>query len=59
MEYLDVDAQGKSIFGVVGQFNIHDEYSRRPDLLIFVNGIPLAIFEMTSAIRGDKTIHEA
>ncbi|MBQ4403525.1 MAG: hypothetical protein II857_03870 [Selenomonadaceae bacterium] len=32
---------------------------RRPDLLIFVNGIPIAICEFKSVIREDATISDA
>ena len=43
VEYIDFDAPDKNIFKVVNQFPVQGDRLRRPDLLIFVNGIPIAI----------------
>lgn len=59
VEYIDFDAPDKNIFKVVSQFPVQGDKLRRPDLLIFVNGIPIAICEFKSAIREDTTIHDA
>ena len=60
VEYIDFDAPEKNIFKVVNQFPVQDgEIIRRPDLLIFVNGIPIVICELKSAIREDVTIYDA
>ena len=59
VEYIDFDAPDKNIFKVVSQFSVQGDRLRRPDLLIFVNGIPIAICEFKSAIREDATIHDA
>ena len=59
IEYIDFDAPDKNIFKVVSQFSVQGDRLRRPDLLIFVNGIPIAICEFKSAIREDTTIHDA
>ena len=32
-------------FKIVNQYSIEDKSTRRPDLLVFINGIPIAIFE--------------
>ena len=46
VEYIDFDAPNKNIFKVVNQFTVQDgDRQRRPDLLIYVNGIPIAICE--------------
>ena len=59
VEYIDFNAPDKNIFKVVNQFSVQGDRMRRPDLLIFVNGIPIAICEFKSAIREDTTIHDA
>lgn len=60
VEYIDFDNPAKNIFKVVNQFTVRQgEQTRRPDLLIFINGIPIAICEFKSAIREDTTIHDA
>lgn len=59
VEYINFDAPDKNIFKVVSQFPVQGDRLRRPDLLIFVNGIPIAICEFKSAIREDTTIYDA
>ena len=60
VEYINFDAPNKNIFKVVNQFTVQDgDRQRRPDLLIFVNGIPVAICEFKSAIREEVTIYDA
>lgn len=59
IDYIDFDEPEKNIFKVVSQFSVEGEKLRRPDLLLFINGIPIAIFEFKSAIREDTTIHDA
>lgn len=59
VEYINFEEPEKNIFKVVTQYSVQGERLRRPDLLIFINGIPVAIFEFKSAIREDTTIHDA
>lgn len=59
IDYIDFDEPEKNIFKVVSQFSVEGEQLRRPDLLLFINGIPIAIFEFKSAIREDTTIYDA
>lgn len=59
IDYINYDEYDKNIFKVVNQFTVEDVATRRPDMLIFINGIPLAIFEFKTAIEEDKTIHDA
>ncbi|MGM1032750.1 MAG: type I restriction endonuclease subunit R [Bacillota bacterium] len=57
--YVDFDVPENNIFKVVSQYSIQGERLRRPDILLFINGIPLAIFEFKSAIKEDTTIYDA
>ena len=59
IEYIDFDDISNNDFLIVNQYTVEDVRTRRPDLLCFVNGIPLAILEFKTAIEEDKTIHDA
>lgn len=59
VDYIDYDHPDKNIFKVVNQYSVQDERLRRPDLLVFVNGIPVTICEFKSAINEDTTVHDA
>lgn len=61
---IDFDAPAKNIFRVVNQFTV--EYTnngqtenRRPDVLLFVNGIPLCIMELKNPADENATIYNA
>ncbi len=51
--------KNKNIYKVVNQIEIQGYEKRIPDAVIYVNGIPLVVFEFKSAIRETVTIHEA
>lgn len=59
IDFIDFDEPSNNIFKVVNQYSIQGERLRRPDLLVFMNGIPIAICEFKTAIEEDKTIHDA
>ena len=59
VEYIDFKNPENNIFKVVNQYSVNDKETRRPDMLVFINGIPVAIFEFKTAIEEDKTIHDA
>lgn len=59
INYIDFDNIENNIFKVVNQYTVEDVTNRRPDLLVFLNGIPVTIFEFKTAIEEDKTIHDA
>ena len=49
----------RNIFKIVSQLTIVGHKESRPDLILYINGIPLILFEFKSAIREDATIHNA
>lgn len=57
--YIDFVVLENNIFKVVNQYSVQGERLRRPDMLLFINGIPVAIFEFKSAVKEDATIHDA
>ncbi len=59
INYIDCDEPDKNIFKVVNQYSVQGERLRRPDLILFINGIPVAIFEFKSAVKENTTIHDA
>lgn len=46
-------------FKVVNQFTIIEYKNKRPDILIFINGIPLILFELKNMANTDTTEEEA
>lgn len=59
VDYIDFDRPESNIFKVVNQYSVQGEHLRRPDLLVFINGIPIAICEFKTAIEEDTTIYDA
>ena len=59
IDYINYDEPYKNIFRAVNQFSVRGERLRRPDMLVFINGIPIAIFEFKSAIEESTTIYDA
>ncbi len=58
IDYIDYDVSENNIFEVVNQYSIQYEHLRRPDMLLYINGIPVDIFEFKTAIEEDTTIHD-
>ena len=46
-------------YWVVQQFTVAGSNRRRPDLVVFINGLPLVVFELKNPYRGDPTVQEA
>jgi len=56
---FDKTNQNQNIFKVVNQFDIVGQDHRIPDAVIFVNGLPVVVFEFKSAIKENTTIADA
>ena len=48
-----------NIYRFVNQLEIVGNEKRIPDGIIYINGLPIVVFEFKSAIREDATIHDA
>ena len=59
IDFIDFDTPENNVFKVVNQYSIKGLSIRRPDLLVFINGIPICICEFKTAIKEDTTIHDA
>jgi type I restriction enzyme R subunit len=54
-EYL----KDRNIYRFVNQLEIYGDEKRIPDGILYINGIPVVVFEFKSAIREDATIYDA
>lgn len=52
-------ASGYNRFKIVNQLEIQGYELRIPDGILYINGLPLVVFEFKSAIREEATIHDA
>lgn len=59
INYIDFETPANNSFKIINQYSVQGERLRRPDLLLFINGIPVAIFEFKTAIEEDKTVCDA
>ena len=61
IELIDFDAPENNIFKAVNQFEIEgvNNQLRIPDSIVFVNGIPVVVFEFKSAVKENTTIMDA
>lgn len=57
---LDYDETGNNDWLAVNQFTVtENKHTRRPDLVLFVNGLPLAVIELKNAANEEATIWSA
>lgn len=59
IDFIDFDTPENNVFKVVNQFSVKDLSVRRPDLVIFINGVPICICEFKTAVKEDTTIYDA
>lgn len=59
IDFIDFDTPENNVFKVVNQFSVKCLSVRRPDLVIFINGIPICICEFKTAVKEDTTIYDA
>ena len=56
---IDFDKPRRNIFRLVNQLEIQGEELRRPDAIVYVNGLPVVVMEFKSAIKEETTIENA
>lgn len=59
LQLLDFENIEKNSFKIVNQLEIQGYENRIPDLIVYVNGIPLVVLELKSAVRENATIEDA
>ena len=56
---IDFEHPEENDFLVVNQFTVHDLDTKRPDIVVFVNGLPLVVIELKSPSREETDASEA
>jgi type I restriction enzyme R subunit len=57
---VDFESPGNNEFHVVNQFTVTEgTHTRRPDIVVFVNGLPLAVLELKNAAQEQADIWSA
>ncbi|RJP91588.1 MAG: type I restriction endonuclease subunit R [Desulfobacteraceae bacterium] len=56
---IDYSKADQNSYKIVNQFEITGFEKRIPDGILYINGLPLVVFEFKSAIREEATIHDA
>ncbi len=61
---INFDEPNKNIFHVVNQFSIEyvnngEKKTRRPDILLYVNGLPLCVIELKNPADANATVNDA
>ena len=60
LEYIDFEHPNHNIFRCVNQFVMEQgRENRRPDILLFINGIPVCIIELKNPTKQNATIRDA
>ena len=62
IDYIDFETPENNTFRVVNQFTVTYKggtKERRPDVLLFVNGIPVCIVELKNPAKANATIEDA
>lgn len=60
VKLIDFDHQGNNDWLVVNQFTvIEDKKDRRPDVVVFINGLPLGVIELKNPGSENATVRKA
>ncbi len=59
VKLIDFTDPGRNEFHVVNQYTVIEYKNKRPDVLAFVNGIPLVLFELKNITNEEATIENA
>lgn len=59
IQLIDFSESDNNHYKLVNQLEIEGREKRIPDAILYINGLPLVVFEFKSAIREEATIHDA
>lgn len=59
VKLIDFENPLNNDFKAINQYTIIEYKNKRPDLLIFINGIPMVLFELKNTTKADTTIENA
>src|SRR5690606_17537712 len=55
IRYINCDSVDNNTFKIVNQLEIQGSELRIPDLILYINGIPVVVFEFKTAIEDRKS----
>lgn len=59
LKFINWQEPEKNIYHVVAEFEIEEDQNRRPDIVLFVNGIPFAVIECKKAsVPVDEAVYQ-
>lgn len=59
LKFIDWQEPEKNVYHVVAEFEIEEDQNRRPDIVLFVNGIPFAAIECKKAsVPVDEAVYQ-
>ncbi len=56
---IDFENPESNDFKVINQYTVIEYKNKRPDILVFINGIPMVLFELKNMVHADTTIEDA
>ena len=60
VQVIDFEKPAKNDWLAVNQFSVKEnQHTRRPDVVLFVNGLPLGVIELKNPADEDATVHTA
>ncbi len=64
VQLIDFDTLDENVFRVVNQFTVEyinngETKTRRPDVLLYVNGLPVCVIELKNPANANATIYDA
>lgn len=59
IEYFDFNDTSNNIYKVVNQYEVKDDKLRRPDIVVFINGIPVSVIELKNLSEADVKLYDA
>ena len=59
VKLIDFDSLDSNVFSVINQWTVVDKETKIPDVVVFVNGLPLVVCELKSPSRDDADTSQA
>lgn len=59
VKLIDFNNENANDFKVINQYTIIEYKNKRPDILVFINGIPMVLFELKNMANDNTTVEQA
>ena len=56
---IDFENPQLNDFKVINQYTVIEYKNKRPDILVFINGIPMVLFELKNMVHADTMVEDA